>query len=286
MYERLANDNAARERRYEVSQGREARARALRSARVRVSPGRRYLSTVTSNDASVVIDSAKSRVYRAQRRIKAWSEAMPDRIRVVKRGKEVWEEPRLVMITLTYRDALGWAPNDIREYMLRLRGEHKSRLLAYAWIMETQARGAPHYHVMLYLKRGTLIEKPDTSGAWSHGMSKIETARSPFYILRYAGKEYQKEMLPSGARMFAVWVSESITEPEKYLLFRISSLPGWFRDEIAALREAGVGVSVGGWRRASGGGWLLESTGEVYTSPWSLVGVERIDGRVLDWGSG
>jgi hypothetical protein len=272
---------AAREE--ERRPGRPARLARVQSARGRTAPGRRYAATVSSPDRVLVIDSAIARVQRAQRRIHAWASIVPDEIEGRRRGKDTMSTPRLVMLTLTYADANGWQSNDIREYMQKIRKTLRGALIAYAWVLETQARGAPHYHVMLYVRRGTFIPTPDKSGQWGKGSSRIETARTPFYICKYIGKAHQKEMLPAGARMFAVWISDKIVGTDALLNLRQSSLPGWFRAIVQSARDAGIDVS-SGWQRAPGGGWMMRCDGERHPSPWRLEHIEVLHGRTLDWG--
>jgi len=78
-------------------------------------------------------------------------------------------------------------------------------LFAFAWVAELQKRGAVHYHLVLLVRRGTRIPLPDKSGMWSHGHSAIHTARTPYYLLVYVGKEYQKDLsrYPKYCRLYA-----------------------------------------------------------------------------------
>lgn len=254
--------------------------RLVRHARAqgREGPARRYAVTVASADNHMVIDTARARVERARRRMSVWASIVPKTIEVQKRKKLEIEAPRLVMVTLTYADGSAWRANDIREYMLSLRYALKSRLIGYAWVLEMQKRGAPHYHIMLYVRRGTRVPTPDKSGMWKKGVSRIETAQRVDYIMRYVGKEYQKEMLPGGARMFAVWINKNIPTELQLLLFRASSLPGWFRSIVTEYVKQPGAEFAGLWKRAPGGGWLLKPTGEVHLSPWRLIAIERIYG--------
>jgi hypothetical protein len=178
-----------------------------------------YRVTISNGEQEQTFDSPAARVRRCQRRVVGWAEALPrDPRRVRRAGGKIAIGPRLVMLTLTYVDAEGWKPNDIRNFMLDLRKELGEALLAYAWVLEMQQRNAPHYHVLLYVKRGTDIPKPDEK-LWKHGMSRIETAKSAFYIAKYTGKAYQKHNLPSGARMFAVWIKKGAINDETLLPF-------------------------------------------------------------------
>lgn len=198
----------------------------------------------------------KTRVRRMQRRVKAWADLVQ------------YDHPnfRLVMITLTYREIEDWRPGQIREFMLTLRKNLAGRLLSYAWVAELQKRGAVHYHVLVLVKKGTLIPEPDKSGWWVHGLTRIETARSPFYVLKYTGKEYQKTgFFPKGLRMFAVWVSKELAGEYARWFFRISAVPSWLRTKLIELGAVGAKFT-----RYPGGGW--EVLGKVYKSPWVFMG--------------
>ena len=246
----------------------------------------------------LTLNSQKMRLSRCQRRVYAWSGAVSDVIEGVssrrerraserkkcnrRRKGQVIEDLsyRLVMMTLTYADADAWEPNQIRGFVKTVRRSLVDNLLAYSWVLEVQGRGSPHYHVLLYVRRGTRIPKPDEAGWWSYGLTRIETAKSPFYIVKYTGKEYQKQGLPKGARMFAVWISPDAVPADVLFRFRLSAVPAWLCSALEDVaRVAGTEVR---WRRARGGGWLVKNTGEILTSGWSVVSILPGDGRVLD----
>ena len=97
------------------------------------------------------------------------------------------------MSTLTYRPGVEWESRHISRYVQRCVEwlERRGHSYAYAWVLEMQKRGAPHYHVLFWLPVGVMLPKPDCiSGRqrtplWPHGMTKIERARSPGYIVKY-----------------------------------------------------------------------------------------------------
>lgn len=161
--------------------------------------------TILKNDQEqkvIYIDNDKKRLWHMRERVTAWVDYIPP-------GSEIW------MITLTY-DTLGtltkvpydWKANDIREFNLRMREELGDNLLGYAWVLELTQKGVPHYHYLCVIKEGVKIPYPDENGIWIKGLTRIEKARTPFYILKYTGKEYQKdfENYPKGARLFAIWM--------------------------------------------------------------------------------
>jgi hypothetical protein len=200
-----------------------------------------------------------ARLRRAQRRVKVWADVIDPYI------QRLGENYRLVMVTLTYADVDGWKANHIREYMLSLRAILKSRLLAYAWVAEMQRREAVHYHIVLLVKKGANIPMPDSSGMWVHGSSRIETARTPFYVLTYTGKEYQKlGAYPKGLRIFAIWISPHIIAPASRWFMKVSALPAWLREQLKGVNLVGERIS-----RVVGGGW--ECAGQIYKSPWEVL---------------
>lgn len=236
-----------------------------------------------------VIDSKAGRLRKCQNRIRAWADTIekvaPRRVRRAtkkeqKHKKKDWIEygPRLVMLTLTYADANtahkksdGWKPNHIQHFMKTVKRKLADNLLGSAWVMEMQERDTPHYHVMLYVQRGTDVPEPDTAGWWKHGSTRRETAKSAYYLVKYTGKEYQKEGLPRGARMFAPWVKKGI--PSKLMFnFRLSAIPAWLATIVKELaKELGHDMR---WKRNIGGGWLIRDTGELLQSPWKVISID------------
>lgn len=122
-----------------------------------------------------------------------------------------FQDVKRCMITLTYDTsgtivkASDYNPLHISTYIHALKRRSGLQVLGYAWVMELQQKGTPHYHILL-LYRGR-VPYPDKSGMWKHGMSNIKfKIRTLYYIAKYVGKEYQKDLenFPKGARLFAV----------------------------------------------------------------------------------
>jgi hypothetical protein len=204
------------------------------------------------------VDRKKARIARLRRRVFSWVEAT---------RPVTAEGYRMVMQTLTYERVEDWRPGQIREYMLFIRHRLGGRLVAYSWVAELQQRGAVHYHLLLIVKRGTRIPKPDLAGWWPWGLTRVETAKTPYYIAKYAGKEYQKlGPFPKGLRIFAVWISDQVIDMIQKWYFRLSTLPGWFRDIVLQLPAVDPSKK---WVRPPGGGWLY--MGVFYASPYELV---------------
>lgn len=283
---------------WEPVPGREQRTKALSSLNDIPEPNyerpRRWVIGVinTQTGEYVAIDSHEARLGRCWKRVKCWSETIEQgaprwyrratrKEREEKGKQQIQLGPRLVMLTLTYADAdtehkksEGWEPNHIRDFMKRVRKELADKLLAYAWVLEMQERGSPHYHVLLYLKQGTYVPYPDKEGWWPHGDTGVDNAKSPFYITKYASKKYQKENLPKGARMFAVWIGKETVKPKLRFFFRLSSLPKWFANELESLVQAGKAGYELRWKRREGGGWMLPDTKQEFFSPWVIECIE------------
>ena len=204
----------------------------------------------------VKIDKRKARISRMRRRVFAWADTMSEYLRDGKRYRKV-------MITLTYEGVDDWRPNQIRDYMKNLKRRLKDGILGYALVGELQKRGAVHYHLIIVVKKGVRVPTPDKSGMWRYGSSRIETARSVYYICTYLGKEYQKiGVFPKGMRMFSVWISSRLLTKTQKWMFRLSTAPRCFVKVIQSRKEY-FGMA---WGREEGGGFWLGD--ERYRSPY------------------
>ena len=170
----------------------------------------------------LIMDTFKKRLYSMRRRIFAWAELVKE--------YQVKHDTRLVMITLTYRVAEDWQSGHIREFVKAMKFRLGDRCLAFAWVAELQKRGAVHYHMMLLVPKGTLLDQPDTF--WDWGMTRIETARTPFYLVSYSSKSYQKDVsrYPRSCRTYAASIR-----------FGGKGMAGRFHDLSMAKRERDEG---------------------------------------------
>jgi len=200
------------------------------------------------------VDYHTLRVRRMVKRIKDWARYLPS-----------LAEADYIGITLTYAPQHEWEPEHITNYMRLVHYRLKRNLFGYCWVAEVQERGAIHYHVLLVVRKGTRLPKPDSSGMWKWGASSIQLITNPTaYLIDYLKKASQKA-LPVGKRirMFsAVWKSFFSQEIRKVL--RFLSLPRWLRETIGwdkFLECFILPVRVkGGWV------WL----GQVFKSPWKV----------------
>jgi len=174
-----------------------------------------------------------------------------------------------LMVTLTYADVHGWRPRHIKEYVNALRRHFGSRQrLRYVWCLELQKRGAPHYHLLLWLPVGIKVPKPDRSGMWRHGMSRVEESHAPIaYIAKYTSKGGDEVDLPRGSRIYGC----GGLERGERIVMRWQMLPRYVRERFDFSHRV---------IRAKGGGWLSLTTGEwIAAAYWHAGGWHCDDHR-------
>jgi hypothetical protein len=161
-------------------------------------------------------------------------------------------------VTLTYAQRDVWEPRHVSEYLDRLRKWCARRRvkLHYEWVMELQKRGAPHYHIVLWLPEGFKVPKPDTQGWWPHGMSNIKRAtRAVGYLVKYVSKGNNRiYAMPSGARLFQTGGDQAAA-----LARHRACLPKWLRECIPQGRA-----------RRVVGGWMSVDSSEFFASPYRM----------------
>lgn len=183
------------------------------------------------------------------------------------------------MLTLTYADATAWRPDHAKEAIRHLRqwAHRQGFALRYLWVMETAARKsgdqlgmvAPHYHLVVWLPHGVSCPPMDVMGWWTHGLTNTVKAKAPVrYVMKYASKFDNAGDFPKGARIYGMG---GLTDSDR----RIRRWINWPR-----FVQGNASVSCS-WRRATGGGWLDESTGELWPSEWGLVSLDRSCTRLV-----
>jgi len=171
----------------------------------------RYRYAVFSRDGkSFVVDLWRLRLDKLRKKLQAWSLACA--------GLWSTKGVKKCMVTLTY-DTKGllvpaseWSPKHVSVFIDRLKKRKGLTVLAYSWVVELQERGVPHYHIVIIYQG--VVPYPDKSGLWRYGLSNVKfRLRSPYYLIRYTGKEKQKNfsLLPSGSRAYAVSISDKYT---------------------------------------------------------------------------
>lgn len=187
---------------------------------------------------------------------------------------------RCIMVTLTYRGVHDWAPRHISDCLQYVRRWFRARELElrYVWVCELQKRGAPHYHLALWVPPGVELPYFDAVGWWPHGMSRVEVARGAVgYLMKYLSKGGRAEdhRLPGGARVFGVGGLGHYWRAMRRWL----GLPAFVRARVAP-------AECRRWQRSEGGGWVDCHTGDWWPSEFRRVIVGCLSSlqRVLDHG--
>jgi hypothetical protein len=142
---------------------------------------------------------------------------------------------RAIMVTLTYRKAEDWQPGQIRAYIKKTKERLGKRVISYAWVMELQKRGVPHYHVLWIVRPYTRIRMPDKNGDWDYGFSNVVTnVKSVYYIISYLKKANEVTAeYPKGGRIFAVWHCDKVFKES----MRRFMFPAWLKEKLVDLPE-------------------------------------------------
>ncbi len=211
----------------------------------------------------ITLDKREARLSKMRKRVFSWADTLKEYLNETQKFRKV-------MITLTYKGVEDWQPNHIRDYLKALKRKLGKNLIACAWVSELQKRGAVHYHIILVCQKGTRIPTPDKSRMWKHGMSKIETAKTVYYLCSYLKKYYQKEgEFPKGMRMYSVWISKGAVEAIALWMMRVSTLPRWFAEKVLEFSD----YKGEKWERCKGGGWIF--AGKFFRSPYAFMGILR-----------
>jgi hypothetical protein len=206
---------------------------------------------------------------------------------------------RPLFVTLTYADGDSWEPKAISAFLMRLNSWRRSMQrihgcaisLPYVWTLELQKRGAPHYHLVIWLPSFLYLPKPDLPFAirgrqclpmWSHGSSNIvviEWGAVP-YIAKYVSKGPLSSgvELPTGARVHGVGgVPRGSIEAREARWWR---LPSWLREAlpigsltmVSGLARRASSVLGARVREPKTGRWaaFLSEAGELFASPWAV----------------
>lgn len=165
-----------------------------------------------------------------------------------------------IMVTLTYRPGEPWNKRQVSRYVeatVKWSARRGIRI-KYQWVVELQARGAPHYHILFWVPHGFKLLKPDDAGHWPHGSSRIELARKAVgYLVKYSTKGGDDGALPHGARLFGTGGEPCARHPAHR-----AGLPRWL-DAIATPESHLDKVPYVGW--------VERSTGAIHHSPYSMA---------------
>lgn len=217
------------------------------------------VSSSTSLTPEFRIERDSARVARMQRSVGVGARVIADSLR---RG---WS---CMFITLTYRgDTKVAVAGDISRFLATVRAWLARRNVhaSWCWVGELQQRGVIHYHVLLWIPSWIFLPKPDEAGWWDHGSSNVQRARSPLgYITKYASKASSKggafRRLYPGVRMHGIGGLSAAQRVVK----RFFTAPAWVRERASDGEPRDV-------RRVSGG-WMDVGSGEVWLTPYAIVG--------------
>lgn len=212
-----------------------------------------------------VVDALVARVVRMRRSVKAAARVVQEVALAGSLRCVPW------LLTLTYREVDGWGPRDVSRCLecLRAWAARRGFVVPYVWVAELQKRGAVHYHVVVWVPKRYQVPKPDKQGWWRHGMSQRVRASKPIgYLLKYASKGGDGVQFPRGLRLSGCG---GLTGPGRAVRYWLC-LPQW------VMRKAGEYQRI---TRLPGGLWLCEATGEVWRSPYVLVGFQPGVGPIL-----
>lgn len=191
----------------------------------------------TSTGEWVVVDGFKVRYHELVNDVVIWS-------KMVETYMSDHPQAIMVMVMLSYRDPDEWESGHIRKYMKAVKQAMGDSLLAWAWVAEIQAErrekmmeeGHPdprpvHYHIV-FVTDGEEIPMPDKS-YWHWGHSNTQKAKSAYYIVKYVGKQRQKEysVFPKHCRTKATNIRWSKSADEAFRMLKrkqdIPSVGDW-----------------------------------------------------------
>ena len=119
-------------------------------------------------------------------------------------------------VTLTYAKCDGWKANHIAKATDGYRRWCKRRGLEcqYLFVAELQARGAVHYHLLVWLPQGvrmpmwdktTRASKREVKPFWTHGMTNTQPAKAGVgYLMKYLSKLGEFTIFPEGLRLYGM----------------------------------------------------------------------------------
>lgn len=170
-----------------------------------------------------------------------------------------------ISLTLTYTDSSHFSSKHISQFLNPMRSTmyRLGLKFCYIWRLERKPGGVLHYHLMFWLKRGSIITKGNLAERWPHGCTQIEMTRSPLSWSKYISKKSEPmSTLPYGARSYG---TGGFDEAGKKAVRR-ALWPVWLK-KIVPLTEYAT--------RVKDCGWINTRTGKVLESPyiWTKKGI-------------
>jgi hypothetical protein len=228
------------------------------------------LSSNSSVRQSVVLDSHAQRMFRMRKGVMTSARLINDRLAADKAVRWV-----PLMVTLTYKNSDDWKPEHISDFLRRVQkyAKRRGQKLPVVWVMELQKRGAPHYHVLIWIPRRWRLPAADRQGWWSFGSTNVCRVRNAVgYVAKYAskGQAANGAEFPKGARVHGIG---GLTGHE-------AAVVAWWKlPKALRLGEEGSHK----WRRCTGGGWRCiagDSVGLFHASEWGLSSIDSENKRV------
>ena len=171
---------------------------------------------------------------------------------------------RVVMITPTYAPTQYWQSHDITNLVKCIRQwlARKGVEMRYVWVMEYTKKGAPHYHMLVWLPLGITLPYPDKRGWWTKGWTNQEWAKNAIgYIAKYASKGSALIQYVRGARHHG---NGGMTG-DALLEQRWWKLPCWLRVQVIPSDQVKRRPT------SNGGGFVHPESGEVFQSPYEII---------------
>ena len=184
----------------------------------------------------------------------------------------------LAMVTLTYAPGVEWSKDHIPAMQKRIRAwlRYRGYRYAFVWVCELQERGAPHYHLLIWVPYGLRLPKFDQFGWWPHGATRIEQVEKPIgYLIKYLSKGQDSiHRFAKGQRTHG----SGGLGPKEKIERRWWLSPGWVKKRWPNHADD--------LRPAERGGWVNRSTGEWMASPWRFIGWSPLTGAIIMWTAG
>jgi hypothetical protein len=128
--------------------------------------------------------------------------------------------------------------------------------------MEYTKKGAPHYHLLVWLPLGITLPYPDKRGWWTKGWTNQEWAKNAIgYIAKYASKGSALIQYVRGARHHG---NGGMTG-DALLEQRWWKLPCWLRVQVIPSDQVKRRLT------SNGGGFVHPESGEVFQSPYEII---------------
>lgn len=162
---------------------------------------------------------------------------------------------RAVAVALTFADNGKFGAKLISRFIACVRQALKRRghRLPYTWVLESEGR--LHYHLLLWLPRGFILDKQQLARWWPWGITSVASCRVVEGYARYMAKFDCMDRIPKAGKVFGYG---GLDESGKAAVQR-AGLPRW----LQAILPRG-----GSARRFPGCGWTNTETGEIYVSPY------------------